>query len=399
MARKRANGEGSISKRPDGRWMAKATINGERLSFYGKTQGEVRDKLADALEQARKGIYIKSNKQTFGEWLDEWLEKYVKPSVRATTFDSYYRWVNNHIKPGLGEIKLNELQPEQIQNFYNDSLKKKKKVKKGTISPRSVQYMHVLIKKALKKAFQVRKIAWNPAQAVDPPKVKKKKIGYFTEEEIVRFKDIVANDYWYAAFLLAMGSGMRLGEIVSLKWGSVDFTKNTVTVTEAVSRVKTYSKDGPKTRLDFHNPKSDQGFRTIPVPKMVITALEQFRTRQREFKGAISLKENEEFIFCWPDGRLADPSYLSKHFLQIARENDFKDVTFHSMRHSFATALLTAGEHPKVVQEMLGDSTISVVLDTYSHVIPGLKEKASETMSRIFETELPKAEDGCKNKK
>lgn len=387
MAKKQATGRGSIVKRKDGRFMAAATINGERVYFYDKEQKEVVRKLDEALEQARKGLYIKPNKQTFGEWLDEWLEKFVKPSVRPTTFDSYYRWVNNHIKPGLGKFILIELRPEQIQAFFNEELKRKKLVKEGTLSPRSVQYMHILIKKSLKKAFQLRRISWNPAEAVDPPKVKKKKIGYFTEEEIIKFKSVIKEDYWYPAFLIAVGTGLRLGEVVALKWGAVNFKDKTVTVLEAVSRINTYQKEGPKTKLDFHNPKSDKGFRTIPLPILVINELESFREKQREFNGGtISLQEDQQFIFSWPvTGKLVDPSFLSKRFLQLARDNGFNNVTFHGLRHSFASALLKAGEHPKVVQELLGDSTISVVLDTYSHVVPGLKENASKTMSKILE--------------
>jgi integrase len=386
-AGKRLNGEGTIMQRQDGRWMSAASINGQRVYFYGKDPQEAKGKRDEALEQSRKGIYIKPTKETFEQWLDEWLEKFVKPSVRPTTFDSYYRWIRNHVKPGLGSIKLKELRPEQIQDFYNKTLNQKKQVGEGNISPRSVKYLHILIKKSLKKAFQLRKISWNPADAVDPPQVKKKKVGYFNEEEIIRFRTAIEDDYWYPAFLMALGCGMRVGEVAALKWGAINFKDQTVTVLEAVSRVDTYQKEGPKTRLDFHGPKSDKGFRAIPLPTPVIKALERFRDKQREYNGGvISLQEDQEFIFRWPDtGKLAETGYLSKHFLKLARENGFNNITFHGMRHSFATALLKAGEHPKVVQELLGDATISVVLDTYSHVVPGLKEQASKTMSNILE--------------
>jgi integrase len=335
MAKKQVSGRGSIVKRADGRWMAVATIGGGRVYFYDKDPKEVARKLDEALDQNRKGLYIKPTKETFGEWLDEWLEKFVKPSVRLTTYDSYYRWIRNHVKADLGYIHLKELRPEQIQEFYIKKLSQKKQNREGVISSRSVHYMHILIKKALKKAYQLRKISWNPAEAVDPPKVKKKKIGYFTEEEIIRFRSAVVDDYWYPVFLLALGCGMRIGEVSALKWGAINFKDKTVTVFEAVSRVDTYQKEGPKTRLDFHAPKSEKGFRTIPLPNPVVKALEAFRDKQREFNGGvISLQEDQEFIFRWPgSGKLAETGYLSKHFLKLARDNGFKNITFHGMRH------------------------------------------------------------------
>lgn len=416
MAKKRAFGEGSIIKRDTGYWMAAATINGQRVYFSGKSQGDVKKKLDEAQEQARKGMYVKPTKQTFGEWMDTWLKEYAKPTVRSTTYDSYEYLMRIHIKPGLGSVNLKELQPTQIQKFYNDKLKQKlmdrrsdktkkkqaEKVKKGlmvekdfkTIAPATIRRMHIIINEALDQAFKEGKIPRNPAQATKPPKVERKEARYLTPEQLNYFFEKISEDYWYPAFIVAVNTGVRLGELVALKWSNVEIKKakkgdkktiegGTIYIKEAVSWVR--SGDGWK--LESHPPKSQKGIRSIPLPVAAAVALDKIKTRQASFKlllGELYKGDPEkEYIFTWQDGRIVDPFYLSKHFRELIHENGLS-VNFHGLRHSYATALLTAGEHPKVVQELLGDSTISVVLDTYTHVVPGLKERAASKLEEIF---------------
>jgi integrase len=405
MARKRSNGEGCITKRKDGLWLAAASIAGERIYFYGKTQSEVKEKLAEALEQARKGIYIKPNKQTFGEWLEVWLKEYSKPVIRPTTYDSYESLIRRHIQPGLGNIILKDLQPSQIQKFYNQKLtenpidrrsaktkqKQAKKAKQSpktaqkqpeTLSARTVHYMHILISQALEQALKEGKISRNPAKATKPPKVEKKTARFLTPEQLTAFLDSIATDRWYPAFLVDLNSGMRLGELCALKWANVDLEKGLVMVQEAVSRIKS----GAGWRLYFHQPKSKQGLRSIPLPAQAVEVLKKLKARQaaEELKLKITGEyHNDGFVFTWEDGRMVEPNYLSKHFLKLIRAHRLS-VNFHGLRHSYASALLKADVHPKVVQELLGDSTISVVLDTYSHVLPGLKERAASKLEGLF---------------
>jgi integrase len=137
---KRGNGEGTITQRPDGRWMAQITTGRDyetgkpkRVTLYGKTRREVQEKLTETIHSCQNGTFTEPNKLTFGSWMDIWLNQYAKPHIRPTTFTSYNRWIKNHIKPALGGIYLKDLQPNQIQRFYNEKLLEKKKIKEGTI--------------------------------------------------------------------------------------------------------------------------------------------------------------------------------------------------------------------------------------------------------------------------
>src|SRR5690554_2144376 len=145
MAKKRAHGEGSITKRKDGRWMARATIHGKREYFYGRTQAEALEKRERAKEAARKGAYVKPTNLLFGEWLDTWMTDYVRIKVAPTTYDNYEIWIENHIKPYLGHYTLIELSadPDIIQKFYINRLNAKPLNGRGEkLSKRSVEYMH-----------------------------------------------------------------------------------------------------------------------------------------------------------------------------------------------------------------------------------------------------------------
>jgi integrase len=413
MAKKRANGEGSIYKRKDGTWAAQASIAGQKVYFYGKTQGEVKDKLANALELARKGLYSKPTKQTFGEWLDLWLKEYSKPVIRPTTYVSYESLIRRHIKPCLGNIPLKDLQPSQIQKFYNRKLKeglidrrsektKRKQADKNressqekpaTISARTVHYMHILISQSLEQALKENKIFRNPAKATKPPKTEKKEARFLTPEQLTKFFESISAERWYPAFMIDLNTGMRLGELCALKWTNVDLEKGVITVKEAVSRIKS----GNGWVLYFHQPKSKKGLRVIPLPVQAVEVLKKLRARQaaEELKLKITGKYHDDgFVFTWEDGRMVEPNYLSKRFLKLIREHNLS-VNFHGLRHSYASALLKANVHPKVVQELLGDSTISVVLDTYSHVLPGLKERAANKLDDLFAIKNPPlAEEG-----
>jgi integrase len=414
MAKKRANGEGSITKRKDGLWMSVASISGQRVFFYGRTQSEVKEKLAEALEQSRKGLYIKPTKQTFGEWINLWLTQYAKPTVRPTTYDSYEYQIRFHIKPALGDIILKELQPAQIQKFYNDKLKQKLSDRRGeqakkrqernekkdptkkriekTISPATIRRMHIIISEALEQALRECKIVRNPAKATKPPKIEKKEARYLSPEELRGFLATIENDRWYPAIFTALNTGCRLGELVSLKWENVDLERGVIYIKDAVSWIR--HETGWK--LTHHPPKSQKGVRNIPLPIEAIEVLKQLKMLQAKEGEQMDelylgnglmhdLKQDKWFVFTWEDGRLVDPFYLSKHFSRLVKKYGLS-LNFHGLRHSYATALLEAGEHPKVVQELLGDSTISVVLDTYSHVLPGLKERAANKLDNLFST-------------
>lgn len=401
MAKRRANGEGSIYQREsDGRWVGKVEILGKMRYFYGRKQGDVKTKMSKALEDSRKGIFISPAKTKYSEWLDIWLKNYASQKVAGTTLDRYESYVENHIKPVLGHYTLPELsaEPGIIQNFYIDRLNAKPLNGRGEkLSKRTVEQMHAIIHGSLKQAVKEGKIFRNPDDLTIPPKHDKKEAIHMSSKQFNAFLKEIADDRWFTFFVVDFASGLRLGEIAALKQDKFIISMEgkrkvyLLKVTENVVRIKNRTvnrKEDPKAAKTIKikkPPKSIKGIREIPLEKEVGELLERWLERQTSEKEIAGDKYLDQgYLFAWEDGRPPESGNLSKHFKKLIRDNGFpEEITFHKLRHSFATALLENGESLKTVQELLGHATIETT-GMYSHVINKTKQRAATRVGKLI---------------
>ncbi len=403
MAKRRANGEGSIYQRKDKRWVAEVEIAGKTQYFYGRKQSEVKAKLDDALEKARKGIYVKPTNITFEEWLDTWMNNYVQQRVGGTTLDKYESWIENHIKPKLGHYTLQELsaEPDIIQEFYAERLKAKPLNGRGgeTLSKNSVHHMHIIINNALAQAVRSGKIYRNPDDLTEPPKQEKHEAKYLPVAQFNKFLKDICEDRWFTAFVVDFASGLRLGELAALKRDKFIISEKTIKkkkqkvytldIKETIVRVKNRNQKSdkdPKTLKIKKPPKSKKGTREIPLEPAIGELIERWLERLDNEKQLAGDKYNDQgYIFAWEDGRPVESGTLSKHFKKLIRDNGLpEEITFHKLRHSYATALLENGESLKTVQELLGHATIGTTGDIYSHVTDKMKQKAAATIGGLI---------------
>jgi integrase len=202
-------------------------------------------------------------------------------------------------------------------------------------------------------------------------------------EQVADFLEKIKDDQWYPVYVTTFGSGARLGEIAALRWDDIDFKLSQIRIDEEVTTVKTHKKEGPKQRLNWGTTKSATSERIIPVPDDVIDVLKKWKTQQKEWyiqRGINKIKPND-LIFLWEDGRMARPEYLSHHFSKLTAKHGYEGITFHKMRHSFATMLLENGEEIKTIQEFLGHSSSEITADIYTHVAETLKQRAKNRLS------------------
>jgi integrase len=261
--RRRGHGEGSITRRKDGRWQGSVLLGYDpetgkekRKYFYGGTRKEVQQKINKIAVNIQAGTYREPSRITVEEWFTTWLNDYMKLSLRPTTWDSYRYQVEGHIIPALGHLRLSELQTAHIQRLYNEKLKSGRlDGKPGGLTPKSVRFIHTVIHSCLEQARKEGMITINPASAVRLPKLEQREIRYLDSGEIKEFLEVARDSKHFAAFFLALNTGMRRGEILGLRWKDIDLEEGQLTVNQGLVRV---SGEG----LVFQEPKTKLSNRT-----------------------------------------------------------------------------------------------------------------------------------------
>lgn len=369
MAR-RANGEGSISKRRDGRYQARITLrDGRRKTIYARTRAEVAAKMTTALKAQQDGLPMPSDQLNTGRFLTEWLRTH-RTAIRPRTAETYEGLLNRHVIPHIGRHRLTRLEPRHIQRLYADLLE--------NLSPATVHQVHAIIRKALSDAVQWGHLVRNPADVVTRPRVRRAAINPLTKAEARRLLQQVDGDPFEALYVLAISTGMRRGELLALKWDRVNLEMGILQVVETLH----LTRDG----FRFAEPKSERSRRRIQLPQYAIAALRQHRAAQAERRLALGGAWTDlDLVFPNGIGRPVNArNLLRRSFKPALQAADLPDIRFHDLRHTAATLLLTQSVHPKVVSEMLGHASVSLTLDTYSHVLPDNQAQAAIAMDALF---------------
>jgi integrase len=370
MTKKRGQNEGTIYKRKDGTWSAQVSIQGRRLTKYTKTHTEARTWLRTTLTQVDNGITFLGAQMELGKYLEQWLVT-VKTSVRPKTYDQYRQISTGHIIPILGRIKLKDLRPDQIQSLYNN------KLKSGT-SNRTVRMIHAVIHRALNQALQMGVITRNPSDAVIRPKLVKKEMKTLTDTQVQTLLLGVRGTRFEALYLLAVTTGLREGELLGLKWSDLDWITRHLSIQRQLQRLHDLG-------LVFSEPKSASGRRVIVLGTATVEKLrEHYQRQQWERLAAGERWVENDLIFPTTIGTPSDWRSLVRSFKKLLQTSSLPNIRFHDLRHTAATLMLQQGIHPKVVQERLGHSQISLTLDTYSHVLPNMQEEAAEKIDELI---------------
>jgi integrase len=375
MAKKRGNGEGSITRRKNGTWRAEYNVytaeGRKRKTLYGKTRAEVAKKLAKALSDREDGLVFDAGNFTLGEYLDRWLKDSVEGNVRSRTLSNYRLQVRRHIVPALGRIKLKALSPAHVQGLYRQKLD-------AGLAPSSVRYVHAVLHRALKQALRWGLVPRNVAQAVDIPKLVSEEVEALSPEEARAFLDAARGDRLEALYVVAITVGLRRGELLGLRWTDLDLGE-AGTPTLRVGRQLQRMRDG--SGLKFVPPKGGKG-RTVRLPPLTVEALRAHRARQAEQKlKAGPLYQDEGLVFATEVGTPLEPSNIDRRsFKPLLKKAGLSDIRFHDLRHTCATVLLSRGVNPKFVQELLGHADIKLTLGTYSHFLPSMGDQTANAM-------------------
>jgi integrase len=384
--------KGSIRQRSKGSWeitidIGRDPATGKRLRHFQSIQGTKKDaqrRLHELLLSVEQGSFIKPKRITLGEWLGDWLNGYVKTNCSPRTLDGYHTIVRRHLIPNLGMIPLSQVQPQHIQQYYARALSDGRTDGKGALSSRSVLHIHRVLFQALNYAVRQGLLIRNPAQLVDPPRAKRSKMKTLIPQEVSMLLNIAQDTHYYPIIHTAVKTGLRQAELLGLRWRDLDLDLVSLSVTQVL-----YKRRGI---CQFKEPKSEHSRRRLGLSPSLALFLREYRTeRETECLLLGKLLSEDDLVFGNVDGTPIDPGTLTHNFARIARRAGLPGTRFHDLRHTFASLMLLAGIHPKIVSEALGHSSVAFTLDVYSHLVPGLQEAAGKRLDEVLEPRLMEA--------
>jgi integrase len=372
LGRRRANGEGSIYRRPNGSWSGIASLpDGRRKQVYGRSRDEVRRRLAEILNSIEHGTFADARGTTVGQFLDQWLVEVAKPRVRAWTYAGYEVHVRRHLKPALGRIPLERLTAQHVQALLNQKLR-------DGLAPRTVRYLRGTLRTALRDAVRWGLISRNAAALVDGPRVERYAIKPFTPDEARQLLRVIRGERLEALYSVALAQGLRQGEALGLRWDDVDLEMGYIRITKQLQRIH----GAPQ----LVEPKTERSRRTLAMPPMIANALKEHHARQEQERAAAGKHwVDNGLVFTTPTGTPLDGTAVTKGFHRLLERAGLPQRRFHDLRHSCATLLLVQGVSPRVVMDVLGHSQIGLTMNTYSHVIPDLRSDAARRMQDLLQ--------------
>lgn len=390
MATKGAAGGGTIRKKTVMRggkeytyWEARVTVGRDpgtgkqrQRSYTGKTQREVREKMAAATVSVDSGSYHDPVKTTVSAWMDSWAEAYLE-DVKPLTVASYKATIKNHINPALGAVHLGQLQPHDIQLFYNRLSKDH--------SAKTVRNVHGVLHRALQQAVKNGMLPINPSAACTVPRREKPEIKPLTDAQMNDLLSAIQGDTYEDHLTVCLFTGLREGELLGLTWDCINLDTGVVTIKQQLQRER---KKGSRHYLA---PTKNSKPRTITVAPFVLRILKRQKVKQaqqRLLAGPMWEPAIPNLVWTGPRGQNVDPTVLYKHLKAAARAIGRPDLRVHDLRHSYAVTALRAGDDIKTVQETLGHATAAFTLDVYGHVTEDMKKESAARMENFIQNRV-----------
>ena len=371
-SRRRANGDGSLTRRADGRWMARyyawtTTGTRKRITIYAATRQEAADQLRQAQERNRQGIPVPDKTWRLGDWLDHWLANVVAVNRRPATWQLYDMMIRLYLKPGLGSVPLGRLSVARVQSFLNGQLAAGQSI-------RNVQVMRTVLSLALTRAMREELIVRNVARLAELPAWERQSITPWTVTEARQFLTAARTDPLYPAFVLLLLYGLRCGEVLGLRWRDIDQADGEIRIRQQVQRSRGQLWTGPV--------KTAAGRRDLPLLPLARDVLDLRSQAQAADRAELgSAWQDNGLIFTTRTGRPVEPRNLTRSFHRICAAHDLRRIKLHHLRHTTATLLKNLGVPARDAQLILGHSRLAVTLEIYSHEDHGARREALTKIS------------------
>lgn len=359
-SRRRGQGEGSIRQRSNGRWEARyRAADGRTRSIYSATRREAVDRLRAALQERQQGIRPPDGRLTVSAFLADWLEG-SRQRIRPRTQQSYESVVRLYLNPSIGAIPLAKLQPENVARMLAT-------LSSRDLSPTTVRTAYAVLRTALGHALRQGKVIRNVALLTDPPRRHGREIHPFTREHARALIDGARGDAREALYVTALGTGLRQGELLALRWQDIDLGRGELTVRHSLQR---FTRELAET-------KTERSRRTLRLPASVTATLAAHKERQ-------AVVPVSGLVFCTAAGEPLHSVNVTRSLHRLLRRLGLPQKRFHDLRHTFATLAIEAGEDIAVVSRALGHSSVAITADIYMHVTPAMQDRLAARMETVL---------------
>lgn len=378
---KRANGEGSVFKRADGKWSAEVSYRDElgalkRRTVYGRTQTEARAKQRALRAAVQNGTPVKPKPVTLAGWIETWIGGSLAASDRRqSTIDLYTAVARRHLVTSLGQRQLDHLRPSDIEALVVAK-------RKEGLAPSTVRTIYTVLRAALDIAVRDGLLQTNPAAAVRRPSIPRREASFLTPRQVRLLLDALRDERIEPVVRLLLATGLRRGEALGLHWADVDLDRRFLRVRWTLSRTSA--------GLTLGKPKTEKSRRIVPLPAAAVVLLQQHRMRQDEERARAGESwVEQDFVFTTEIGTPLEPRNVLRRFGVVARQAGLDGAHLHTLRHSVASFLIEAGAHIKVVQEHLGHSSFAITADIYSHVTTERRREAADHLDQAVDWSTP----------
>ncbi|WP_331725699.1 site-specific integrase (plasmid) [Streptomyces xanthophaeus] len=396
----RANGEGTIYQRKDGRWEAAGYVlaadgSRKRVRVYGTTRKGAADKLAEKITDSNRGLPVATADSTVGDYLTYWLNGVVVHRLRENTHTRYATCVRLHLIPGLGSKKIARLTAKDVRTFLDRlrttcqccawglDTKRKQCCSIGEccqkrLSPLTVTYVHSVLKSALEHAVREDELPRNVARNVKAISSRPRRFQPLTAAEARQLLQVAHADRLRALYELALRTGLRKGELLGLHWEDLDLDGGTASIRRSLQRTRSAGLTSLPT-------KTRASERRIALPTECIQSLHNHREQEKEEREATEAGwKDAGLVFTTTVGSPLDPANVTRHFRGLLDRAGIRRIRFHDLRHSTATLLLEQGVELVVIKELLGHAHIGVTAGVYAHVRLRLQRQAIDTLGNAL---------------
>lgn len=341
-------------------------------NVLGKTQAEVKAKLKVAIEESANLDMLKAEQYTTGQWMDVWFENCAKIKVRPSSHQTYRGYIDNHIKPNIGDVPLNKLSSLHLQKLYKKLLaggrveRVESKGQPKGLSAKTVRNINQVISSAMDFAKDQKFISSNPTDSCALPKLEHKEMKTLPVEQLASFLREAKESGVFELYYIELATGLRRGELLGLKWEDIDLSQGNLRLQRQIARINGEIIEAPL--------KTKNAYRTLPLSTDAVDVLRE----QRKKSG------NSPYVFPSPTGGPISPDSVLHMLHRVLKRAGLAQVRFHDLRHTFATLALQNGVDIKTVSGMLGHYSAGFTLDTYTHVTTSAKKEAANTMCSIL---------------